>query len=40
MYQYHYFAKFFIVLFVLAIILLIVKRVRDKKNENFEDRDN
>ena len=40
MYQYQYFAKFLIVLLVLAIILLIVKRFRDKKKENFEDRDN
>ena len=40
MYQYQYFAKFIIVLLALAIILLIVKRVRDKKNEDFEDRDN
>jgi len=40
MYQYQYFAKFLIVLLVLAIILLIIKRVRDKKNEDFENRDN
>jgi hypothetical protein len=40
MYQYQYFAKFIIVLLALAIIFLIIKRVRDKKKEDFEDRDN
>jgi hypothetical protein len=40
MYQYQYFAKFLVVLLALAIILLIIKRIRDKRNEDFEDRDN
>ena len=40
MYQYTYFAKFIIVLLAIAIIILIIKRIRDKKKEDFEQRDN
>ena len=40
MYQYQYFAKFIIVLLALAVVILIIKRIRDKRKEDFEDRDN
>jgi flagellar biogenesis protein FliO len=33
-------AMVFRILFILAIIYLIAKRMEDKKNENFEERDN
>jgi hypothetical protein len=33
-------AMVFGILFILAIIYLIAKRMEDKKNENFEERDN
>lgn len=40
MYSYSGFAKLIIVLLVIVIIYLIIKRIQDKRKEDFEDRDN
>jgi len=40
MYPFGDFTKLIVVLLVIAIIYLIFKRIRERKNEDFEDREN